>query len=166
MSNCCTPQPKQAATATLTACPTSAGKGKRVNLTTLKSLLTPEALATLDPAPQYFFCPDAACDTVYFSSAGTYEQQHIKVPVFQKSDHADVPVCYCFAWTRASLADALAKNQGEAVPAQIAEHVRAGRCSCDVNNPQGSCCLGNIRQALTKLAQEQVAGVCCAEEIS
>lgn len=23
-------------------------------------------------------------------------------------------------------------------------HIKADRCGCEVNNPQGSCCLGNV----------------------
>lgn len=160
MSDCCTPQSTQATKAAPTACPTSGGKGRRVSLATLKSLLVPDALATLDPAPQYFFCPDTTCDTVYFSGTSTYQQQHVKVPVFQKDPSAEVPVCYCFGWTRARLRDATVLHQSEVIPAQIAEHVRAGRCGCEVNNPQGSCCLGNIGKSLTELERGKDIDAC------
>nr|WP_272942629.1 hypothetical protein [Alicyclobacillus hesperidum] len=26
----------------------------------------------------------------------------------------------------------------------VTEQVQADRCGCEVNNPQGSCCLGNV----------------------
>jgi hypothetical protein len=33
----------------------------------------------------------------------------------------------------------------------VTEHIRAGRCGCNVNNPQGSCCLGNIQAVVKEL---------------
>ncbi|MFC3605491.1 hypothetical protein ACFOLM_21310 [Deinococcus soli (ex Cha et al. 2016)] len=32
--------------------------------------VTPAALATLDPGEAHRFCPDPACDVVYFSASG------------------------------------------------------------------------------------------------
>jgi hypothetical protein len=157
MSDCCTPQSTSDRRSGTASCPTSGTKGKRVGLITLKSLLTPDALASLDAEANYSFCPDAACDTVYFSSIAGYGRQQVKVPVFQKDAGECVPACYCFDWTRAALAEAVADGEGEGVPASIAQHVKDGRCGCEVNNPQGSCCLGNVRKVLAGLNREEVA---------
>jgi hypothetical protein len=37
-----------------------------------------------------------------------------------------------------------AKTARSTASAEIAEHVKAHRCACELRNPQGSCCLGNI----------------------
>jgi hypothetical protein len=157
MSDCCTPQSTSVRPSGTKSCPTSGTNGKRVGLITLKSLLTPDALARLDANAHYFFCPDTACDTVYFSSTGSYQWQQVKVPVFQKDAGESVPACYCFGWTRAALGEAVADGEGEGVPASITQHVKDGRCGCEVNNPQGSCCLGNVRKLLAELSREEVA---------
>ncbi|GAA0391237.1 hypothetical protein GCM10008933_22710 [Paenibacillus motobuensis] len=65
-----------------------------------------------------------------------------KVSVFQKDDSLDVPVCYCFGWTRERLIQAVREHQ---LPTDhIQEQIQANRCGCEVNNPQGACCLGNV----------------------
>ena len=152
MSDCCSPQPAPQKSPGTTACPLSGTKGKRVGLITLKSQLKADALATLDSNPDYFFCPEETCNVVYFSGTSHFRQQQVKLPVFQKDPGDEVPACYCFDWTRTALARAVASGVAETVPISIAEHVKAGRCGCEVNNPQGSCCLGNVRKAIEELA--------------
>ncbi|KYD23125.1 hypothetical protein B4135_0654 [Caldibacillus debilis] len=113
-------------------------------LVTLKSLLKPAALAMLDPERDYAFCPNPSCETVYFASDGslTFAVGDLKVPVFQKDSGMDVPVCYYFDWTRERIMEAV--RHGVEPLAEIKVHVQAGRCGCEVNNPQGSCCMGNV----------------------
>lgn len=53
-----------------------------------------------------------------------------------------VHVCYCFSWTRERLSQAIVTDQQPTD--QIKAHVQAGRCGCEVNNPQGACCFGNV----------------------
>ncbi|QSO48346.1 putative iron-sulfur cluster-binding metallochaperone [Alicyclobacillus mengziensis] len=125
-----------------TFCPTCQQRGKNVPLITLKSLLTPSALSTIDPSSAYSFCSNPACEVVYFSGEQVFNKDAIKVPVYQKNEGSEVPVCYCFGWTRQKLVEAI---QDEEKPAQhISEQVKVNRCGCEVNNPQGSCCLGNV----------------------
>lgn len=126
------------------ACPVNGTRAKNVPLLTLKALLTPPALARLEPEDAFRFCPDPTCDVVYFSAARTYRRGDLKVPVFQKDQAPGVPVCYCFGHTRADLTHAADSGTAPALDASIRAHVQAGRCGCEVNNPQGSCCLGNV----------------------
>lgn len=39
--------------------------------------------------------------------------------------------------------------------AKITEYVEAGKCACELRNPQGSCCLGNVAQAFRQSAKER-----------
>lgn len=133
------------------ACPVNGMKGKAVKTITLKALLTPKALATLEPREEHLFCSDPDCPVVYFSSLLTYQAGDLKVPVFQKDSDADVPVCYCFDHTRHDLAQAAQQDTADHIPQSIRGHIKAGRCGCEVNNPQGSCCLGNITRTLSVL---------------
>lgn len=141
-TNCCsTNTAKNIAKPSTGSCPVSNSKGKAVKLITLKSLLIPSKLATLDPQQDYYFCKDTECDVVYFSEAMRFGKQDLKVSVHQKESEKDVPVCYCFGWTPETIRDA---TQIDIIPESISAHIKAGRCGCEVNNPQGSCCLGNI----------------------
>ncbi|GGK38982.1 (2Fe-2S)-binding protein [Deinococcus malanensis] len=148
--DCCAPKPSLTFSTTCPACGTS---GKTVKLVTLKALLTPVALATLDPDEAYRFCPDATCDVVYFGSKRVYRQADVKVPVFQKNQDFRVPVCYCFGHTRADLDTATRNGQADTIPSSIQAHIKAGRCGCELNNPQGSCCLGNVNRTLSALRE-------------
>ncbi len=141
--SCCSPGPTPEARSA-DRCPLSGTKGRKVPVVTLKSLLRPDSLAQLAPDVQHYFCSDSGCEVVYFSTNGTYHRHELKVPVYQKDNGADVPVCYCFGWTRATIVDAAALGEENAVAPSISAHIKAGRCGCEVNNPQGACCLGNV----------------------
>lgn len=136
------------AAASPVTCPGCGAPGKVVKVITLKALLTPAALATLAPSEEHRFCQDRDCDVVYFNRARQYHRAELKVPVFQKDRQATTPVCYCFGYTRADLAHAQIVRRADVLSQSIQAHIRAGRCGCDVNNPQGSCCLGNVNRAL------------------
>ncbi len=132
-------------------CPHSHHQGKPVKAITLKSLLLPTALEQLNPQTSYRFCESSTCPIVYFSVEGeTFTTEDIKVPVFQKNEEDDVPVCYCFGWTRKRIQEALSHSD-RPVKGTIATHVKAGRCGCEVNNPQGTCCTRNISHYLESL---------------
>ncbi|AFZ69710.1 putative iron-sulfur cluster-binding metallochaperone [Deinococcus peraridilitoris] len=137
----------------LTSCPACGARGKTIKLITLKALLLPHALTTLEPAEHYRFCPDAACEVTYFSDHRAYSRADVKVPVYQKDPGDSVPVCYCFAYTRRNLELAAHDESTHEIPRVIQDHIKAGRCGCEVNNPQGSCCLGNVNKALTRLRE-------------
>lgn len=72
----------------------------------------------------------------------TFVENDLKVPVYQKNQSPDLTVCYCFNWTREKLLQAVITDPKPAD--QIKAHFQAGRCGCEVNNPQGTCCLGNV----------------------
>ena len=66
---CCAPLP-QGQDVRLCKCRGSRSHG--VALITLKALLTPAALARLNPEEAFRFCPELACDVVYFSPTLTF----------------------------------------------------------------------------------------------
>jgi len=75
-----------------------------------------------------------------------FSTEQVKVPVFQKDRGLNVPVCYCFGWSRSRIQQEIIKTGKSSAETNIRSHIQAGRCGCEVNNPQGSCCLGNVRQ--------------------
>jgi hypothetical protein len=129
-------------------CPLNGRPGKVVKLITLKALLTPQALTRLAPLDTYYFCSDPVCPVVYYSASHSYRGGDLKVPVFQKDSNSNVPVCYCFAYSRRDLAGEGTHKDAKHIPEVIRGHIRANRCGCEVNNPQGSCCLGNVIQTI------------------
>jgi hypothetical protein len=140
MDNCC--QTSTEKLKTPTQCPVCRQKRNSVQLVTLKALLQPTALETIHPETSYSFCSNPSCEVVYFNEMQTFGKETLKVLVYQKDDALNVPICYCFGWTRERLIQAVKEDQHPTD--HIREQVQANRCGCEVNNPQGACCLGNV----------------------
>lgn len=143
METCCVP-PTAPRRTEVQLCPQCERRGKPVDVVTLKSLLTPAARATLETKAAHFFCREASCPVVYFGDGRIYRVQDVAVPVFQKDTSAEVPVCYCFGWTRARVREETERTGRSTAAETISAHIQADRCACELTNPQGSCCLANI----------------------
>jgi len=136
-------------------CPTCQQPGKSVDSLTLKALLS-VPLTEIRPV-EYRFCRTADCPTVYFSIDGSQqlEERELRERVYQKHPDADdVFVCYCFRHTAGSIRRELAETGGSTVVEAITAGIQAGQCACDIRNPQGSCCLGNVRSVVQRLQPE------------
>lgn len=120
---------------------------------TIKALLRPEALATLT-AGSHRFCPTASCPIVYFAQGETFGVDAVAAPVFQKLVGVDRTVCYCFQIGEADLRREIQETGGSTATMRVSALVRAGRCACEVRNPQGSCCLGNLSSMVTEIVAE------------
>lgn len=135
-------------------CPACAAQGKAVSVATVRALL--RISLRLVTQPVYHFCATPGCSVVYFApdSGPQFTVDQLREPVFQKS-LADLaaPVCYCFGYTRRALQGADARTHAQVV-ADITAGVHAGQCACDIRNPQGSCCLGNVRRLFAALQRE------------
>ncbi|HSS44660.1 MAG TPA: (2Fe-2S)-binding protein [Thermoanaerobaculia bacterium] len=136
-------------------CPASQTIGSNVDLITVKALLTGDALRRLD-GKAYRFCPAPGCDVVYFDIAADsiFRKSDLTVRVGQKETQDPIPVCYCFDFSVADLRRDLAARGKTEIPAIIATNVKAGHCACEVKNPQGTCCLGNVSRAVKGLQSE------------
>lgn len=150
MSDCCSGKNIEASERF--ACPKCNEVGKPVQTITLKSMLIPDALGRLNPNKNHQFCGNSQCDVVYFcKDEGEFTTTDIKVTVYQKTTDENCPVCYCFGWTRNKIERELIKTDSSSIIQTISGHMKAGRCGCEVNNPQGSCCLGNVMQTIEQI---------------
>lgn len=142
-------------------CPISRTLCSKVDLITVKALLKGSALRHLT-GKDYYFCPAADCDVVYFDGASnsTFRRQDLVVRVGRKESEDPRPVCYCFDFTVEDLSRDITSRGDTDIPEKIAEEVRAGHCACEVKNPEGSCCLGTVRKAVRKIRSE----ICLARE--
>jgi len=132
-------------------CPECAQTGKPVQGQTVKALLSVSLRAVRDI--EYLFCRTQTCSVVYFSSDGgqSFTLGEVRERVYQKEPEAvDVPICYCFRHTAGDLRMGSAEARA-AILDDINTGIDAGQCACDLRNPQGSCCLGNVRSLLRKL---------------
>lgn len=175
MSNCCTSvdtgQNKDASeesccapvragngstmTAQTNRCPTCDRKGKKVGTITLKAILDVSLLALRDVS--YLFCRTAECEVVYFAADGkqSFTKHQLRVLVHQKEPADEtVLVCYCFRHSPATIRAELMTTGHSTVIEEINGGINAGQCACEVRNPQGSCCLGNVSRVVKQIEQE------------
>lgn len=134
------------------ACPTCGQRGKSVDTVTVKALLS-IPFTELRPV-SYVFCRTADCPTVYFASDGThrFEEGDLRERVHQKHQESDdVFVCYCFRHTPGSIKSELGRTGRTGVVEAITAGIQNGNCACELRNPQGSCCLGNVRAVVHRL---------------
>ena len=123
---------------------------------TLEALLTPDAMeSSVPPSPR--FCATSSCQVVYFDNdAGiVFDETQLTARVHAKhpSDE-NVPVCYCFGHTIRSIRENQARDGFRSVSTAITAEIRAGRCACEVKNPKGSCCLGDVVRVERALADD------------
>ncbi len=132
-------------------CPSSASIGKAVERQTVKALLTDAALRRLTPGA-YRFCPDAGCDVVYFGAEGVpFATTDLRVDVWQKLPFGSRPICYCFGESERSIRDEIEATGRSSAVERIRQHISAGHCACEVRNPRGVCCLGDLTTAVARV---------------
>lgn len=100
------------------------------------------------------FCPTASCPIVYFAQDETFGIDAVAVVVFQKQASVDRTVCYCFQISEADLRREIQETGRSTSTMRVSAHVRAGRCACEIKNPQGSCCLGNLTSVVSAIVAE------------
>ena len=137
------------------ACPTNGKVGKSIDNLTLKAMLA-RPLTDLR-AVDYRFCKDADCPTVYYSVDGLqlFTEADLRERVYQKHPlDKDIFVCYCFRHTLGNILSEGTSADPAAILADINHGIKNGQCACDIRNPQGSCCLGNVRMVIGNAQQK------------
>lgn len=144
MESCCAVEP--AVPSSPTRCPNCGEPGRLVDRITVKAMLRPKALMRLS-APEHRFCSTRGCPVVYFGVEEVFTGAEVDVPVFQKEPAGARIVCYCFAIGERDIRRELIETGRSTAGERITALVKAERCACEVKNPQGSCCLGNVAAA-------------------
>lgn len=135
-------------------CPHCQSPAKHMDTQTIKGLLS-ASLEILAPGNPYHYCKSADCPVVYFHEDGeqVITEDDIRVPVYHKRhNEPDTPICYCFGIDTSQLLTDIEAQNGEESVARINAGIKAGQCACDIRNPEGSCCLGNVKQHIKMTA--------------
>lgn len=158
MNDCCCSSVAESGAVPCATCPE---RGAPVQLQTVKALLTEVALRRLQ-VTHYRFCAHPACETVYFGDAGDrFCTNDIRVPVWQKQPDGVRLLCYCFGETDAGIRSELVEHGRTNVVERIREHIAAQRCACDIRNPRGACCLGDVMAAVKRI---ETVTLCAKED--
>lgn len=141
-----------------TSCPRCGTDGASVGRITLKALLSPDGLRRgIPPHPR--FCANADCPIVYFDGEVTFTEADLSVQVFTKHEHDPAAlVCYCFGVTVQAMQHA---SNARTCRESVAREVEAGHCACEVRNPKGRCCLGDLVRLERGPQREVPASSCC-----
>ena len=132
------------------ACPVTATKGTRVRLQTVKAMLKDVALRRLAPTTHYF-CAEPTCDVVYFSQQGQcYSKADLRTAVWQKEPAGSRLLCYCFGENEQTIAAEIAATGTSKALDRVKDHIRSGRCACDIRNPRGICCLADLNAGIAR----------------
>ena len=149
MANCCNLSSTIAVAPSVMACAICGSRSKQVDTLTVKSLVRHLPFGMV--LAQYYFCEVPACDVVYFPSdpqAPTFHRGDLLVRVGLKEKDNPKPVCYCFGVTRQDIADEVQRTGKSTIAERIKAEVKAGNCACEVKNPSGKCCLGDVVRAV------------------
>ena len=79
-----------------------------------------------------------------------------RIRFIKQAQEDPIPICYCFGHTVASAREEIARTGHSTVVARITAEIHAGHCACEIKNPAGSCCLGDVSRVVKTLLQEHV----------
>jgi ribosomal protein S28E/S33 len=154
MADCCCQEPGQPGQSV--ACGVCGTAAKAVEALTVKALLTESALARYEHGA-YWFCPDAACAVVYFAESGAiFRTEDVRERVWQKEPPGRRTLCYCFGENEADIAREIERTGQSGAVQRVRAHIAASRCACEVRNPRGACCLGDLLAAVERLSSAEM----------
>lgn len=138
-------------------CPECGELGKTVQRITLGALLKPARRPEIRKEKEFCFCKNASCDVVYFIPQRVlFQKDDLSVPVgLKEPQNPKAPVCYCFGWTPEKIHAEIQATGQSTVMDKIKAQIKAANCYCEVTNPQGSCCLGNVSRAVQEIEKLQ-----------
>lgn len=109
----------------------------------------------------YWLCREPECDAVYFGEDATVlTASDMNVAPGFKSKSPDALVCYCFQHRRRDIEAELVAEGRTSIPDRITAEVKAGNCACEVRNPSGKCCLGDVQVAVQEISAELGSMMC------
>ena len=117
------------------------------------------------------FCGDQQCPVVYYGDRGTrFSVDEVRELVGAKVTGDARPICYCFGFTEGDAREEIVHTGKSTIPSTVSRLIKAGMCTCEVRNPAGVCCLGEVNQTVKRLlkahAESEISLVskhdCCA----
>lgn len=150
MGDCCS-VPKQSQTESASLCAECGTKGRSVERRTVLHHVKSELLARVSD-DDYRFCPAPACAVVYYGTRGAvFTVNDVRELVTAKASGDVRPLCYCFGFTEGDIRKELTHNGKTKIPAQIGQFIKEKICACEIRNPSGACCLGEVNKTAQQL---------------
>jgi len=133
-------------------CKECGSTGKQVLEITLRSMVKEPALEAIENPDGFYFCETPTCGVVYFNNEQQVylHKEDVKVRVGIKETENPVPVCYCFGWTQERICEQIQQLGYSTAVQEIGIKIKADECACDIKNPSGRCCLGEVNKAVKR----------------
>ena len=144
------------------SCRVCGEKGKTVKPVTIESLLTENAMGRVSNPDGFRFCLTPSCEVAYYRP-GTEERffrRDVRVRIGLKEVESPQTVCYCFEHTVEEIETDVATTGTSSIPDEIVEKCRQGLDRCPTTNPQGSCCLGNVKGVMQAVLASRSGDPC------
>ena len=137
----------------LTACQACGEPGRVVAKQTVAHHVISEKLSSVGDA-EHRFCGSADCDVVYYSVDGNvFTTDDLRDLVTTKTAEDNRPLCYCFGFTEGNVRQEIVLKGETTIPAQVTQFIKENLCACEIRNPSGSCCLGEINRTVRRVEQ-------------
>ncbi len=132
------------------ACPRCGATGRSVKPVTIQSLVKPRALGEVSNTSGFHYCGTLSCEVAHFQpgTGNLILKGQVPVRIGDKETSAPRTVCYCFGHAVEEIEAEVAATGHSTVPDEITEKCRRGLDRCEETNPQGACCLGNVRRTM------------------
>ena len=138
-----------------TACVACGMQGWPVKRQTILHHLRHEHLGRVSEEA-FRFCPERNCEVVYYSNCGTkFEANDLREPVGAKLIGDTRPICYCFGFAECDVRKQIRQTGHTTIATTISSLIREGMCACEIRNPSGRCCLGDLNQLIKRLTTEE-----------
>lgn len=148
---CCCSGAKMTKETAQNACGRCGEVGRVVARQTVVHHVKSEKLSSVE-TDEYKFCPSENCPVVYYSAAGrVFTVEDVRELVTAKASGDTRPVCYCFGFTQGFIRQEIEQTGKSTVPAQVTQFIKEKLCVCEVRNPAGACCLGEINRTVKTL---------------
>ncbi|MCA1604756.1 MAG: hypothetical protein LC775_04610, partial [Acidobacteria bacterium] len=93
---------------------------------------------------------------VYYGDGGTRFTVHdLRELVTAKTKGDARPICYCFGFTEGDARREIELTGRSSIPTTISKLIKEGICACEVRNPAGVCCLGEVNRTMKRLMTER-----------
>ncbi|HEY2971115.1 MAG TPA: hypothetical protein VGJ48_01260 [Pyrinomonadaceae bacterium] len=108
----------------------------------------------------YRFCAEPTCPIVYYGDEGTrFTVDDVRELVTTKTQGDARPICYCFGFSEGDARKEIERTGQSKIPERVSGLIKAGMCACEVRNPAGVCCLGEVNQTVKRFSAQHKSSV-------
>ena len=134
-------------------CSTCGSEGRPVERQTVFHHVKHEQLDRVN-GEAYRFCAEPNCPVVYYGDTRTcFTADDVRELVAIKTQGDQRPICYCFGFSEGDARKEIERTGTSTIPSTISRLIKAGLCACEVRNPAGVCCLGEVNRIVNRVSR-------------